>query len=48
MGKLTKSDVNRIKRGHAKQHGGEIQKGSFPAKAESIVAKREPSKGGKK
>lgn len=48
MDKLTKSDVNRIKSGHAKKHGGEIQKRSFPAKAESIVAKREPSEGGKK
>ncbi len=48
MSKLTKADVNRIKSGHAKQHEGEIQKGSFPAKAESIVTKRESTKGGKK
>jgi len=48
MSKLTKADVNRIKRGHAETHGGKIEKGSFPAKAESILAKREPSKGGKK
>lgn len=48
MSKLTKTDVNRIKSGHAKTHGGKIEKGSFPAKADSIVAKREPSKGGEK
>ena len=47
MSKLTKEDVNRIKAGHAKNHAGEIQKGTFPAKAESIVAKRESNKGGK-
>lgn len=48
MSKLTKADVNRIKSGHAKTHDGKIQKGSFPAKAEKIVTKRELNKGGKK
>ena len=48
MSKLTKADVNRIKSGHAKTHEGKIDKGTFPAKAESIAAKREPSKGEKK
>ena len=47
MSKLTKTDVNRIKSGHAKPRGGKIKKGSFPAKAESIVAKRTQTKGGK-
>jgi len=48
MTKLTKADVDRIKSGHAKAHEGKISKGSFQAKAESIVAKRESSKGGEK
>ena len=48
MSKLTKADVNRIKSGQAKSHDGKIDKGSFPAKAESIVAKRGPNKGGNK
>jgi hypothetical protein len=48
MSKLTKTDVNRIKSGYAKPRGGKIPKGSFPARAESIVAKRTLAKGGKK
>lgn len=48
MSKLAKADVNRIKSGHAIKRGGKIEKGSFPAKADSIVGKREPSEGDKK
>jgi hypothetical protein len=48
MGKMKQSDVNRIKSGHAKSGDGQIKKGSFPAKAESIVTKREETKGEKK
>ncbi len=48
MKKLKPSDVQRIKSGHAKGGDGTVSKGSFPAKAESVVAKRDKQKGGDK
>jgi len=48
MNQLTEQDVKRIKSGQAKENGGQIKKGSWAAKAESIVAKREQQKRGKR
>ena len=38
---FTKEDVARIQRAAAKKHGGNIPKGSFAAKVQSIYAKQQ-------
>jgi len=37
----TKEDAARIQRPYAKQHGGEVDKESFPARAQGAAAKNE-------
>ena len=38
---MTKEDAARIQSAEAKQHGGEVEKGSFPARAQAAADKRE-------
>ena len=38
---MTKEDAARIQSSYAKQHGGEVDKGSFPACAQATAAKHE-------
>ena len=38
---MTKEDAARIQSSNAKQHGGEVHKGSFPARAQAAAAKHE-------
>ena len=38
---MTKEDAARIQSSYAKQHGGEVDKGSFPARAQAAAAKHE-------
>ena len=38
---MTKEDASRIQSSYAKQHGGEVDKGSFPARAQAAADKHE-------
>ena len=38
---MTKEDAARIQSSYAKQHGGEVDKGSFPARAQAAADKHE-------
>jgi len=38
---MTKEDAARIQTAYAKQHGGEVDKGSFPARAQAAAARNE-------
>ena len=38
---MTKEDAARIQRAEAKKHGGGVEKGSFPARAQRAAAKNE-------
>jgi len=38
---MTKEDPARIQSSYAKQHGGKVKKGSFPARAQVAAAKNE-------
>ena len=38
---MTKEAAARIQSNYAKQHGGEVDKGSFPARAQAAAAKNE-------
>lgn len=38
---MTTKDAARIQSSNAKQHGGEVDKGSFPARAQAAAAKNE-------
>ena len=38
---MTNEDAARIQSSYAKQHGGEVDKGSFPARAQAAAAKHE-------
>ena len=41
---MDKEAAARIQAAKAKQHGGEVEKGSFPARAQSTADKRENQK----
>ena len=38
---MTKEDAARIQSSHAKQHGGKVDKNSFPARAQAAAARHE-------
>ena len=38
---MTKEDAARIQSSYAKQHGGEVDKGCFPARAQAVASKHE-------
>ena len=41
---MDKEDASRIQAAGAKQHGGGVEKGSFPARAQAAADKRENQK----